>query len=330
MVIHAKQVEAMLKKYGRSSLDHYKLWHKQYLDLSDDAVAAYGIARGAMIVLEDPIGPLVGLDSQINTVIQYAKRHKYPLAFLEVRSETIDHYRFKDFKIIKIGEIVRINVSHFLNTTKKVENLRYKRNRATREGYQLQILEPPLTNEQYETLKEISEVWLSGRNRHEQGFATGYFEPDYIRHTRSYALLDKNQKIIAFTTQTPSYKPGELIIDVVRYLPNLANGAIEYLVMLVIEAASQEGYRLLNLGMTPLAGIDKNPSNIYEKFMAFYYRHFNWPLNVKGLRIFKDQFDPEYEDCYIVCQKGLLKLIRIGLGAAKLVAVKPKKRVYGK
>lgn len=322
MTIDKKQVESLLKKYGHSSLDYYKLWDKRYLDLGNDAIAAYGTAYGAMIILEDPIGPSDRLDQQINVVIKIAKTQRKSLAFLEVGTKNIAHYHKKGFVVIKIGEIVRINVSHFLAKTIKDKNLHYKRNRAAREGYHFQVLKPPLPDKQYTVLKKISDDWLSRRNRHEQGFATGYFDPNYIRSTSSYVLLDKRDKIIAFTTKTPSYKSGELIIDVVRYLPGLANGAIEYLVMCVIEMAAQEGYKLLNMGVTPLSGIDESPSNVYEKLMAFYYRHFSWPLNVVGLHTFKSQFDPELESCYIVCQKGTFNLIRIGLATSRLLAVK--------
>jgi phosphatidylglycerol lysyltransferase len=70
--------------------------------------------------------------------------------------------------------------------------------------------------------------------------------------------------------------------------------------------AQAQGYRWFNLGMAPLAGFDPHRlAPLWNRLGALLFRHGEHFYNFRGLRAFKDKFDPVWEPRYLASPGGL-------------------------
>ncbi|KUK64220.1 MAG: hypothetical protein XD84_1651 [Desulfotomaculum sp. 46_80] len=76
---------------------------------------------------------------------------------------------------------------------------------------------------------------------------------------------------------------------------------MDFLFVRLIEYFKEQGYQSFNLGLSPLAGVGIKPEDsLQEKFLNFFYDHFNQLYSFKGLHYFKDKFDPFWEPRYLI------------------------------
>jgi phosphatidylglycerol lysyltransferase len=72
--------------------------------------------------------------------------------------------------------------------------------------------------------------------------------------------------------------------------------------------------------MAPLSGLDgRSLASTWSKLGAVIYQHVEHFYNIKGLRQYKEKFDPVWEPRYIACPSGLI-LPRILTNIASLTS----------
>ena len=168
-------------------------------------------------------------------------------------------------------------------------------------------------------LKDISAAWLRQKNTAEKGFSLGFFDEDYLKNF-PVAIIRKWDRIIAFANLWTGAGKEELSVDLMRFLPEAPEGAMEYLFIQVILWGKQEGYRWFNMGMAPLAGLeDHGLAPLWSRLGAFVFSHGEHFYNFQGLRRYKDKFDPEWRPKYMACPGGLA-VPRIMANIASLVS----------
>ena len=112
----------------------------------------------------------------------------------------------------------------------------------------------------------------------------------------------------------------EYSIDMMRYVPNAPDGAMEYLFIKLMLQARQEGYHWFNLGMAPLSGLENRAlSPLWNRLGSMVFRHGEHFYNFRGLRQYKDKFDPEWEPRYLASPGGLV-LPRVIANTAALIS----------
>jgi phosphatidylglycerol lysyltransferase len=104
-------------------------------------------------------------------------------------------------------------------------------------------------------LEKISDAWLSEKNTREKGFSLGFFQADYIRRC-PVALIIRDDRIEAFANLWTGAQLEALSLDLMRYLPEAADGVMEYLFICLILWGKEKGYRWFNLGMAPFSGLE--------------------------------------------------------------------------
>ncbi len=73
------------------------------------------------------------------------------------------------------------------------------------------------------------------------------------------AVLKGTQGVIGFASLMPMYDNGERIsVDLMRYRPGAPSGTMDFLFLSLFEWAKQEGYRVFNLGMSPLSNVGQS------------------------------------------------------------------------
>ncbi len=70
-------------------------------------------------------------------------------------------------------------------------------------------------------------------------------------------MVERDGATIAFANLLLSAEKEELSVDLMRYLPEDASGVMEFLFIELMLLGKAEGYRFFNLGMAPLAGLER-------------------------------------------------------------------------
>jgi phosphatidylglycerol lysyltransferase len=81
------------------------------------------------------------------------------------------------------------------------------------------------------------------------------------------------------------------------------------------------GYRWLNLGAAPLAGLATRPlAPLWNRVGALIFRHGEKFYPFEGLRSFKEKFHPVWQPQYLACRGGATTLAQVLVDIAALVA----------
>jgi phosphatidylglycerol lysyltransferase len=89
---------------------------------------------------------------------------------------------------------------------------------------------------------------------------------------------------------------------------------MDYLLMELMLALREEGYRLFDLGLAPLAGLGDRPgASLEERALSRVYEYLNRFFSYRGLRNYKAKFEPNWEERFLVYSGGLPGLVKIAL-----------------
>ena len=104
----------------------------------------------------------------------------------------------------------------------------------------------------------------------------------------------------------PSGGKKELSIDLMRYSNDAPHGIMDFIFCEIMEWGKTQGYQWFSLGMVPLAGLEpEKAASMWHNIGTFIYRHGEHFYNFKGLRSYKDKFNPVWQPRYLVSPGGL-------------------------
>ena len=86
-----------------------------------------------------------------------------------------------------------------------------------------------------------------------------------------------------------------------RYLPECPNGVMDLLFLRLFEWGKSVGYRTFNLGMAPLSTVGGAFARrrFQERLANLVFQHGEHWYNFRGLRQFKEKFDPTWMPRYL-------------------------------
>jgi len=314
----------IVNKYGRSSLDFFKLWpEKSYLFAADNScVIAYKTALCVAISLGDPVGPDDRLEQSIREFMHFCSRKHWKVAFHQTLADLLPIYRKLGLHVIKFGEEAVVDIAHFCSVTAENRFFRYIRHRFEREGYMFIRYLPPHPEKLLDEAKEVSDEWLTLAGRREHGFAMGRFDRAYLSEMPLDVIRDPSGSLIAFVNEIPDYRQGEAELDLMRHRAKAPNSATEYLLARVIFDLNARGYTRLSLGLVPFAGVgNRAGSSLEEKIMHLLFERGNRFFSFKGLHRFKNRFEPVWEERFLVHKGGLVGFARILFGEMRVTTV---------
>jgi phosphatidylglycerol lysyltransferase len=97
----------------------------------------------------------------------------------------------------------------------------------------------------------------------------------------------------------PDYAKGEATYDLMRKTIDAPNGIMDFILIELIQYLKDQGYHYLNLGFAPLSGLSE-PQSFPEKSMKFAYEKISSFAHYRGLREYKEKFDPVWYNKYLV------------------------------
>ena len=264
----------------------------------------YGVHKRAWVALGDPVATALESRELAWRFCELADRHGGRPVFYEVGPDLLPLYVDLGLSLLKLGEEARVPLQDF-----DVEGIGRKGlRRVLREGQraklELEIVDPPLPALVWEELATISEAWLAKKGVREKRFSLGYFDPDYLEHF-PIALVREAGRLVAFANIWKSGFNEEISVDLMRHLPGCSRYVMDFLFVRLMQWGRDHGFRWFNLGMAPLSGIEEHRlAPLWTRLGAVIYRHGEHFYNFKGLRQYKEKFDPVWRARYLAWTGG--------------------------
>jgi phosphatidylglycerol lysyltransferase len=312
------EAKAILAKYGRSSYDYFKVWPDKsyFFSGTRNSFISYKVVRSVAFSLADPIGPEDELENTARAFLRFCSDNGWLVAFLI--PDILPMYERLGLSKLKIGKEAIVDLDHFSSNTINTKYFRKIRRRFETRGYKLVRYKPPHSATLLDEVGEISKQWLSEPGRHEFGFMQGSFTRGYVAEVPLVVLRDSTGRPLAFVNEIPSYRPGEGNFDMMRHVPGVPPGSMDYIFTELMLALKQEGYRSFDLGLAPFAGVGERPeAPMGERAVHLLFNTLFWFVSYKGMRNYKVKFEPNWEDRFIVYQGGPIGLVRTALAIGR-------------
>jgi phosphatidylglycerol lysyltransferase len=326
------KAKEIVEKYGCTALARFTLFEDKsyYFSPSGQSTIAYVPKGRGAIALGDPIGPMEDLTEAIRGFQMFCQKNDWYPGFYQTLPNHLDTYRQLGFKSLKIGEDAIIDLKAFSIQGKSNKNLRNAINKFTKMGYKTNFYKPPISNELYGKLKDVSDEWLKHTQGSEKKFSLGWFNEAYIKDCEIITVETDKGDVTAFANVVPEYQSNEITIDLMRKRQEVETGTMDFLFLSMFSHFKDRGFHGFNMGLSALSGVggDKSSPRL-EKVLSYLYKHLNQFYNFQGLHFYKDKFNPNWEPRYLVYPNNrvlpdvVISLIRADSGDRILDYFKP-------
>lgn len=294
---------------------------------SGRAFLMYGQQGRSLVALFDPVGPVEEWQELVWRFKELADERAARAAFYQIRPADLSLYLDAGFQVFKLGEYASVPLPDFNLQGARRAPLRHACNRAEREGLSLRVVEPSGVAELLAELKAVSDAWLAAHGLNEKGFSLGRFDPEYLQRN-PVALVKKEGRILAFASLLRTDAMDEASVDLMRHLPDVPPGTMEFLFVRLIQHFQTLGYQRFGLGMAPLSGMADHPlAPAWHRVARLLFAKGEQFYGFRGLRNFKEKFAPQWEARYLAATgnmdavKSVVDVaVLIGGGLRKVVA----------
>ncbi len=292
---------------ARESRAHLALLGDKLFLVNDarSAFVMYAVAGRSWIAMGDPVGSPAERRELAWEFYELADRHAGWPVFYEVDEANLSLYLDLGLGLLKLGEGARIRLPTFSLEGAARKYLRQNHHRLERLGCAVEILPPEGVDAVLPDLRQISDAWLADKETREKGFSLGCFAPTYLRQF-PIAVVRQNGRAVAFANLWLGGGKSELSVDLMRYLPDAPSGVMDYLFVDLIVWGKQQGFEWFDLGMAPLSGFEQRAlAPLWTRLGAFAFRYGEAFYNFKGLRQYKQKFDPDWTPRYLASPGGV-------------------------
>ncbi len=269
----------------------------------------YGKRARTWAALYDPIGPESEWPELIWRFVELAHQHGGRACFYQASARHLALYIDVGMSAYKLGEYAFVPLREFNLQGSKRAHLRTAVNKGEREGLQFEVLPASAVPALMPQLRAISDAWLKQHATREKAYSLGAFEPDYLQRT-PLAIASRDGQVVAFANLMVTDSKAEATIDLMRYTPDAPKGVMDYLFVKLLLHCQAQGYEQFGLGMAPMSGMSehRNAPN-WQRAGRLIYRHGRRFYNFKGLRSFKEKFEPDWEPRYLCAEGGVKPLL---------------------
>lgn len=307
------KAKELLEKFGGNNLSHlmYLTDNKFFVDSELELGVIFQENKHNIFVLGDPLGNLENLFEFLKRLLTVANRKGKYLVFYQTSTQFLNFYNELNFNIFKLGEEGIVDLKNWSLTGKSKRGFRATWNQAEKLEYDFEMIEPPIENDVYRELAEISYEWLAGRE--EMTFSVGRYEKTYLNSSSIGILKEKNtNKIIGFVSLMPMYTDHTISIDLIRWKENRNIAMMDLLYLKILYWSQEQNFYYFNLGMAPLSSTYDNTFTWKSLIFSSVYSNSKYFYSFKGLRNYKEKFKPIWEGKYLVYNKKSLFMTLYG------------------
>ena len=234
---------AILESYGKSTNDYFKVWTDKsyFFSPSKQSFISFRATGGVAFCLADPVGPDVDKEAATQAFLSFCAENGWMAVFM-IPDDPAPYTRL-GLSLLKIGEEGTIDLERFVSTTAKSKYFRKVQRRLEEDGYNFVRHKAPISESVVDEIQELSDRWLTLPHHREYGFLQGQFSRDYVKKSNICSLRDKKGTMRAFVNEVPSYKPGEATFDMMRHIPELHYGGMDYLFLKMMTILRDEGFQ---------------------------------------------------------------------------------------
>lgn len=273
---------------------------------SDDRESYLMYARqgGKLVALFDPVGPSGNWDELARKFRTLARRRSCIPVFYQVSEPFLAATGMQGMRGYKLGELAEIALPAFSMAGGEWASLRRAINRAGRDGLVYEFIDSSGVPAVLDEIRNVSNAWLVHGGTREKRFSLGAFREDYVASS-PVAVARMDGKIVAFASVLTTQR-GAAFVDLMRFLPGVHRGAMDFLIVRLIEDLKAKGFSTLNLGMAPLCGLRSGAgTSLWERLGAVVARHGNRFYGFQGLHSFKEKFAPDWTPRYLAVPSGI-------------------------
>lgn len=288
--------------YGKSALDYFKTYYDKLLFFNEarDCFISYKVSGNFAVILEDPVaGNQETMRKCLLLFDKYCSDNGLKAISYRVPAGSLPIYKSLHKKSLFVGQEAVVDLTTFTLQGGDKKRIRNAMNKVAETGFRLHVYESPLKEGLLQKLKAVSDNWLLDMEREELVFSQGMFIWDEIKQQTVLVAENDEEKIVGFLNIIPDYAKDEATFDLIRKTSDAPNGVIDFLHVELFKYIKQKNIRYLNLGFAPLSGIEI-PDDITERSMKFAYEKIKSFSHYKGLREFKDKYDPVWYDKYLI------------------------------
>jgi phosphatidylglycerol lysyltransferase len=294
----------MLKKYGNSSLDYFKTSCDKMIFFSESkrAFISYGISGNFAVALENPVAEnKEELKKCVAEFDLYCYRSGMKSIYYRVPEESLEIYHQLRKKDLFLGQEGVVNLSTFSLSGGARKPMRNAINKVIDRGYKATIHEAPVKDGVLQKIKSVSDEWLLDMGRSEIIFSQGMFIWDELKNQTIITVENAEEKIVAFLNIIPDFAKDEATYDLIRKTKDAPNGVMDFILIELFNYLKSKNITYVNLGFAPMSGLN-DPHTFPEKSMKFAYEKIRSFAHYKGLREYKEKFDPEWHNKYLIYQ----------------------------
>lgn len=262
-------------------------------------IGAHWIAMG------DPVGPDDDRAAAVDAFVDAATEAQAVPGFYAIGQASLLSLIDTGFLITKVGESAFVELATFNLAGKAREKLRHAANHARKAALGFQVLAADDLATPWEELRAVSDAWLAAHKGGELSFSLGRFDIDYLRHF-PIALLRGPQGVAAFANLLTTPDGRCVAVDLMRHRPDGPHAVMDALFVEIMGWARANGYAEFELGMAPLAGLEiTSVAPLSRRLEALVYRSAERFYGFKGLRAYKQKFDPVWRPVFLATAAGL-------------------------
>ncbi|HWV34095.1 MAG TPA: phosphatidylglycerol lysyltransferase domain-containing protein [Thermomicrobiales bacterium] len=321
-----ERARGIISMYGNSSLDRFKYWPDKrfFFSSSGNGVVSYGQSGSVALALGDPNARDVQeFQHLLQEFLDFCDSNGWLPAFHQVSPTYLDAYRAEGLILLRIGMDAVVSIPDFTLSGKSMKSLRAVPNRFAREGIRIERIEPPIPPDILAGLREVSDDWLTLDGRRERGFTLGLFDDAYIAESPILLARSSNGRIEAFINIIPDGVHGEITFDLMRHRQDAPNGAMDMLLISLIEYGRSCGYESVSLGMVPFIGADSgDDADLPERAIALLSRPLGRYFASQSLWNYKNKFKPTWEPRYLVIH-SMAALPQVAIALNRLTETVP-------
>jgi phosphatidylglycerol lysyltransferase len=298
------------------------LGDKQFLfDTARRGFVMYAQSGRSRIALGDPVGP--DDDTRRELLWRFLEGcdadDLWPV-FYQASESMLPLYLDAGLSANKLGEEALVDLASFSLAGGKMAGLRQGSRAAERKGLVFSIVAAADMPTIMDELRAVSDAWLEGKKGGEKGFSLGRFDPAYLARNPVGVVRDAEGRLLAFANIWIGADHAELSIDLMRHVPHPPQGLMDFLLTSVLLWGQAQGFRVFNLGMAPMSGLNRHRlAPLWQRAGSYVFSRFGALYNFQGLRAFKQKFMPRWEARYLISPGGA-SLARVLIHVTALVS----------
>jgi phosphatidylglycerol lysyltransferase len=294
----------LLQTHGNSSLDYFKKYWDKLIFFSEThkTFISYRISGNFAVVLENPVAENIAeMEKCIVEFDNYCYENGIKSIYYRVPEESLELYHKLRKKDLFLGQEAIVDLSKFTLSGADKKSLRNGINKTREQGYKATIYTPPIKDGILQKIKYVSDEWLSDTGRKEIIFSQGMFVWEELKQQTIITAENAEEKITAFLNIIPDYGKGEGTYDLMRKTKDAPNGVMDFILIELFNYLKSQNFSYISLGFAPISGLN-DPHTFTERSMKFAYERFKSYSHFKGMREYKNKFDPVWYNRYLIFQ----------------------------